>query len=67
MEQRSAPRFMTVTVADIIRVSKRLYTGGPNGEMPAIRVGNFRSRRLVAQMIQAGMSDHSVAGSRRGG
>ena len=63
MEQQSAPRFMTVTeVADIMRVSKMtVYRLIHSGEMPAIRVG--KSVRVpeaaVAQMIQAGMADHS--------
>ena len=63
MEQQSAPRFMTVTeVADIMRVSKMtVYRLIHSGEMPAIRVGkSFRvPEAAVAQMIQAGMSDHS--------
>ena len=63
MEQQSAPRFMTVTeVADIMRVSKMtVYRLIHSGEMPAIRVGkSFRvPEAAVAQMIQAGMADHS--------
>ena len=63
MEQQSAPRFMTVTeVADIMRVSKMtVYRLIHSGEMPAIRVGkSFRvPEASVAQMIQAGMADHS--------
>ena len=55
MEQQSAPRFMTVTeVADIMRVSKMtVYRLIHSGEMPAI------PEAAVAQMIQAGMADHS--------
>ena len=63
MEQQSAPRFMTVTeVADIMRVSKMtVYRLIHSGDMPAIRVGkSFRvPEAAVAQMIQAGMADHS--------
>ena len=62
MEQQSAPRFMTVTeVADIMRVSKMtVYRLIHSGEMPAIRVGkSFRVPEAAAQMIQAGMADHS--------
>ena len=63
MDQKSAPRFMTVAeVADLMRVSKMtVYRLIHSGEMPAIRVGkSFRvPESAVRQLIAAGLSEWS--------
>lgn len=63
MDQKSAPRFMTVAeVADLMRVSKMtVYRLIHSGEMPAIRVGkSFRvPESAVRQLIDAGLSEWS--------
>ncbi|WP_026460605.1 helix-turn-helix domain-containing protein [Schaalia suimastitidis] len=61
MENRSAPRFMTVSeVADMMRVSRMtVYRLIHSGELPAIRVGkSFRVPEVaVNQMLQAGLPE----------
>ncbi|MDO4258050.1 MAG: helix-turn-helix domain-containing protein [Actinomycetaceae bacterium] len=63
MEQKSAPRFMTVSeVADLMRVSRMtVYRLIHSGEMPAIRVGkSFRvPEAAVGQLIAAGLTEHT--------
>ncbi|QWW19868.1 helix-turn-helix domain-containing protein [Schaalia sp. 19OD2882] len=63
MDQKSAPRFMTVSeVADLMRVSKMtVYRLIHSGEMPAIRVGkSFRvPEAAVGQILSAGLVDQS--------
>ncbi|MBB6334017.1 helix-turn-helix domain-containing protein [Schaalia hyovaginalis] len=63
MDQKSAPRFMTVSeVAELMRVSKMtVYRLIHSGEMPAIRVGkSFRvPEAAVGALIASGLADHT--------
>lgn len=63
MDQKSAPRFMTVSeVAELMRVSKMtVYRLIHSGEMPAIRVGkSFRvPEAAVGALIASGLAGHT--------
>lgn len=67
MDQKPAPRFMTVSeVADLMRVSKMtVYRLIHSGQMPAIRVGkSFRvPESVVSQILDAGLVDRANEGA----